>query len=131
MIEYQNKSGRSGIAAYEFVDDGVIVQFKNGAKYHYPIEGNNIRSLETMHGLLDWGIYANRMINARNPNYTKIEGPDATHDSRPYPEKIGNTITDKFMARAKPIADKFSALKTSAMRNASNFGDWLKTKLNK
>jgi len=125
MQQYQNKSGRSGITDYEFTDDGVLVTFKNKATYMYPIKDNDTRSMETLHGLLDHGEYANRLINARQPNFIKVSGENApTGDTRPLPSGV-EAITTKFLSRTKDIADKFKNLKQKAMGAATNFREWL------
>lgn len=130
MNEYLNKSRRSGIINYEFIDDGVLVQFKNGSVYKYPLAGNDQRTMETMHGLLDHGEYANRLINARNPAFEKISGGEGKKvvDNRPYPENVGEKIRGKFLSRFSNFKDKFQNLKQSAMNAATSFKDWVKAR---
>lgn len=130
MQQYANKSGRSGIKSYEFVDEGVNVTFKNGGTYHYPIEGNDPRTMETLHGLLDWGEYGNRLINARSPAFVKLsegEGKKVV-DHRPYPTSA-DRVASKAVSRMQPVMDKFSNLKQKAMSTATNFGEWVKARI--
>lgn len=35
LTPYRNRSGRSGVVAYRLLDDGIIVQFSDGATYRY------------------------------------------------------------------------------------------------
>ena len=35
MTRYRNRSGRSGIAAFAFMDDGIVVRFADGGTYLY------------------------------------------------------------------------------------------------
>ena len=35
MTPYRNRSGHSSIAAYAFLDDGIVVRFVDGATYRY------------------------------------------------------------------------------------------------
>lgn len=127
--QYQNKSGRSGITNYEFVPGGINVTFKNSSQYHYPIEGNDIRSMETMHGLLEHGEYANRLINARNPQFVKLSGPSTGKmvDNRPYPPHAEN-VAARAVSRMTPIKEKFANLKQSAMNAATSFKNWVKAR---
>jgi hypothetical protein len=129
-MQYQNKSGRSGIKDYEFTQDGVNVTFKNGSKYHYPNEGNDIRQMETLHGLLNHGEYANRAINIRNPKFTKLSGPEGEpdHDTRPYP-KHADSLAQKALSRMKDVTSKFTDLKNKAMTKAGSFKDWLSARM--
>lgn len=130
MEQYINRSGRSGIESYQFVDGGVDVKFKNGGTYHYPIDGNDNGVMAQMHALLDHGEWANRLINQYNPKFTK--GPSEKPplgDNRPVHKGKAKTITERFMARVKPISEKFTALKTKAMQTATNFGNWVKARI--
>jgi len=124
MNQYVNKSGRSGISDYEFVKDGIMVKFKNGATYKYPNEGNDLPTMQTLHGLLDHGEFANRLINIRKPNFERVSGNAPIGDTRPLPSMV-NQIKDKFMSRSKDISDKFKDLKSKAMGAATNFKGWL------
>jgi hypothetical protein len=37
MQPYRDRSGRSGVAAYEILEDGIVVAFKGGGTYRYDI----------------------------------------------------------------------------------------------
>ena len=51
MERYKNLSGNSGVVAYEIVEDGIKVQFKNGFLYHYTNESVGPANIEKMHRL--------------------------------------------------------------------------------
>jgi hypothetical protein len=37
MRPYRDRSGRSGVAAYEILEDGIVVAFKGGGTYRYDV----------------------------------------------------------------------------------------------
>lgn len=48
MEHYKNLSGDSGVIAYEIVNDGIEVQFRDGTAYLYTIESAGRQNIETM-----------------------------------------------------------------------------------
>lgn len=132
MNNYIDRSGRSGIDKYEFVNDGVNVQFKGGSQYFYPIDGNDTATMTQLHALLDHGEYANRLINSSKPAYRT--GRVLNKESEPVGDKRtlvpdNNTkvksITNRFLSRMKPIADKLRTARDTAMKAAGDFKSWL------
>lgn len=63
MTEYQNKSHRSGIKAFEIDKQNIRIEFSNGAVYEYSFSSagkDNIRIMKSL-AKAGWGL--NRFIN--------------------------------------------------------------------
>ncbi|MFW5703762.1 MAG: hypothetical protein ACOCXQ_02920 [Patescibacteria group bacterium] len=71
MQHYKNLGGDSGIEAYEYGQDYIIVQFKNGTirnyKYTYASAGSSV--IEIMKQLADQGHGLNSYIGTNKPAY--------------------------------------------------------------
>jgi len=63
MKPYQNIDGDSGVAAYEYSDDWIRVQFKHGGTYKYDSSGIGVSHLNAMKTLADSGSGLNAYIN--------------------------------------------------------------------
>jgi hypothetical protein len=48
MRPFENLSGDSGVIAYELLDDGVEVQFRDGTIYLYTVKSAGHKNIETM-----------------------------------------------------------------------------------
>lgn len=65
MEIYRNRSGNSGIKAYELMQDGVKVQFADGSVYLYDNKTNGARSIRIMKKLASDGIGLTTYINQK------------------------------------------------------------------
>lgn len=66
MKAYKDINGDSGIAAYDYGDDWIKVQFKDGHAYEYLASNIGQAHITTMKGLADAGNGLNSYI-MRNP----------------------------------------------------------------
>ncbi|MDH2916059.1 MAG: hypothetical protein PXX77_04195 [Gallionella sp.] len=66
MKAYKDINGDSGIAAYDYGDDWIKVQFKGGDTYEYRASNVGQSHINTMKGLADAGDGLNSYI-MRNP----------------------------------------------------------------
>jgi hypothetical protein len=55
FTRYQNRSGNSGVVAYEIVEDGIRVRFVDGATYTYTFESAGRAHVERMRKLAQAG----------------------------------------------------------------------------
>lgn len=63
MKPYKNKSGNSGIKAYENLDGGIKIQFVDGSIYLYNHKFNGERAIRIMKALAEKGIGLTTYIN--------------------------------------------------------------------
>jgi hypothetical protein len=63
MKTYRDMNGDSGISAYDYGNDWIIVQFKFGGTYEYRASGIGETHLDTMKRLADAGNGLNAYIN--------------------------------------------------------------------
>ena len=63
MTRYKNLGGKSGIVAYEYGDDYIRVEFKDGARYLYTYESADPDNIEEMKQLAENGQGLNSFIN--------------------------------------------------------------------
>ena len=66
MKTYRDINGDSGIAAYEYSEKSIRVQFKTGKIYEYPESNIGSTHLSTMKRLADSGDGLNAYINTNN-----------------------------------------------------------------
>lgn len=66
MKAYRDINGDSGIAAYEYSEKSIRVQFKSRKIYEYPESNIGIAHLNTMKRLADLGDGLNAYINTNN-----------------------------------------------------------------
>jgi len=69
MTPYANRSGSSGIRAYEIRDTSIVVEFRHGGKYVYNYEMPGREEVEEMKRLADLGAglatYINKTVRKR------------------------------------------------------------------
>ena len=65
MERYKNLGGDSGVAAFEYGDDYIRVQFSDGAVYLYTYGSTGSRAIEEMKVLADRSEGLNAYINTR------------------------------------------------------------------
>jgi len=70
MKPYRDRNGDSGIAAYQYGDDWIEIQFKTGRVYRYTASSVGRSHLSTMKNLADSGDGLNAYINT-NPDVKK------------------------------------------------------------
>ena len=63
MTRYKNLGGNSGVVAYEYGDDYIRVEFKDGAMYLYTYESADPDNIEEMKQLAENGQGLNSFIN--------------------------------------------------------------------
>ena len=63
MQTYRDINGDSGVSAYDFGDDWIIVQFKRGGTYEYRAAKIGYTHISTMKRLADSGDGLNAYIN--------------------------------------------------------------------
>ena len=63
MTTYRDINGDSGVAAYEYGDDWIRIQFKRGGVYEYRSSRVGAANLNTMKQLADCGDGLNAFIN--------------------------------------------------------------------
>lgn len=76
MKRYANLSDRSGVALYDYDEEGysyITVQFKDGSVYSYTIAGNSLNTIMDMIGRGNIGVGLNRYIDKYQPVYIKGE----------------------------------------------------------
>ena len=66
MKPYQNRTGKSGIVAYDYDDTSIRVQFHDGKTYEYTIDRIGGSNLEMLKRCADAGEGLNAAIN-KNP----------------------------------------------------------------
>lgn len=66
MKAYKDINGDSGIAAYEYNEKSILVQFKTGKIYEYPESNIGVAHLSMMKRLADSGDGLNAYINTNN-----------------------------------------------------------------
>ncbi|MDG9729312.1 hypothetical protein OXI21_02625 [Ignatzschineria sp. RMDPL8A] len=72
MTPYLNLVGYSGVSAYDVQDDGIVIQYSNGAEYLYSYEKPGKDDVEEMIRLAEIGEGLNRFVNRRvKQNYEK------------------------------------------------------------
>jgi len=74
MTRYSNNGGKSGISEYEINDDGIIIQFSNGAKYLYTYTSAGTSNIEEMKrlALIGEGLNSYIMKYARTSFSSKL-----------------------------------------------------------
>ncbi len=69
MKRYKNKSGNSGIAAYQLLDDGIIIQFNDQSQYLYNHASCEKKTIQAMKKLAAEGIglttYTNQHVREK------------------------------------------------------------------
>jgi hypothetical protein len=70
MTPYKNLSGTSGVAAYEYSAEQIIILFKKSGTYTYTLDSVGAVHLETMKRLADAGRGLGGYINT-NPTVKK------------------------------------------------------------
>jgi hypothetical protein len=55
MKRYKNLAGNSGVAAYELLRGGIVVEFQDGWKYEYTAQSAGAAAIATMHRLATSG----------------------------------------------------------------------------
>lgn len=63
MKAYRDINGDSGVSAYDYGNDWILVQFKHGGKYEYRASTIGTTHIETMKSLADSGDGLNAYIN--------------------------------------------------------------------
>jgi hypothetical protein len=63
MKAYQDINGDSGVVAYDYGDDWIVVQFRRGGDYEYRASKIGINHITTMKHLADIGDGLNAYIN--------------------------------------------------------------------
>jgi hypothetical protein len=63
MKPYGNKSGISGISAYEYDDDSITIMFEDHSIYHYTYKSSGKVIIEIMKKIADNGIGLTTFIN--------------------------------------------------------------------
>jgi hypothetical protein len=125
--KYLNKSGRSGVEAYELLGDGINVRFKSGDEYFYPTESNGTGLMGDLQSTADHGEFLNRTINREQPKFSKGAHSGPIGDDRKLTEsertRIGG-ITDTYMKRNPSVADQLRLAKFKRMAATENFTQW-------
>lgn len=70
MIPYKDLDGDSGVAAYEYGEDYIKVQFKGGATYTYTHNSAGSTHVENMKQLADKGDGLNSYIQKYKPGFS-------------------------------------------------------------
>ena len=68
MEIYKNLSGRSGIQAFEYIQDGIIIKFINGGVYEFTNYSAGSETISKMKFLARNGLSLNRFINSHSKN---------------------------------------------------------------
>jgi len=68
MTRYKNLAGNSGVAFYEILPDGIIVEFLDGSVYTYTVESAGELVIENMIEFAEDGWGLNRYINRSASN---------------------------------------------------------------
>lgn len=63
MIPYRHTSGDTGIKAYEIIDDGIIIKFKDDRTYRYTYKSAGRLCIEIMKGHAKKGVGLTTYIN--------------------------------------------------------------------
>jgi hypothetical protein len=63
MQKYKDIDGDSGVKAYEYGSDYIVVQFKSGSSYRYTYRSAGSQNVEYMKKLADSGDGLNAFIN--------------------------------------------------------------------
>ncbi|MFZ7119380.1 MAG: hypothetical protein ACOWWH_00325 [Eubacteriaceae bacterium] len=63
MQNYKDIDGDSGVRAYKYGDDYIVVQFKSGSPYRYTYRSAGSQNVEHMKKLADAGDGLNAFIN--------------------------------------------------------------------
>lgn len=72
MISYKDIDHDSNVSAYEYGDDYIIVQFKDGGTYEYNYQSAGMHNVEMMKRLADSGDGLNAYINKHvRKNYSR------------------------------------------------------------
>lgn len=65
MEYYKNISEKSGVLAYEYTQNGILVQFRNGGIYEYTTYSAGNETISKMKTLTRKGIELNNYINRK------------------------------------------------------------------
>lgn len=63
MEMYANRNGQSNVTAFEFMEDGIVVQFRPGPKYLYTNGSAGAAAISNMKQLATAGFGLNSFIN--------------------------------------------------------------------
>ena len=69
MKQYIDSDNNSNISAYEYSDDFIVVEFKDGLEYKYTYASAGSYNIEEMKRLADSGDGLNSFISKNKPDY--------------------------------------------------------------
>lgn len=121
---YQNRSGRSGVAEYELLNDGINVKFRDGSEYFYPESLNGASVMGIMHSTADHGEFLNRFINSDKPKFEKGARPPPIEDNRPVDRSKLERMGEQYLKRNPSVADQLRMAKWRRMQAADNYTQW-------
>jgi len=71
MRHYIDSDSDSNINAYDYGEDFIVVEFKDGSKYEYTYDSAGSYMVEQMKGLADRGDGLNSFISTHKPRYAR------------------------------------------------------------
>ena len=71
MQHYIDSDNNSNICAYDYGDDYIIVEFKDGSQYKYTYGSAGVSDIEEMKRLADCGDGLNSFISKNKPDYAR------------------------------------------------------------
>ena len=69
MKQYTDSDNNSNISAYDYGDDFIVVEFKDGSEYKYTYASSGSDNIEEMKKLAEHGDGLNSFISKNKPDY--------------------------------------------------------------